>query len=181
MNASYMDFPKVLAAVQKQVMEVIDARPLTLEQVSLSILSSSLSFFSPFLWVSPPHDEAREVIYTRPLTSQRLVSASNSTLYLLSPSHLFFSLFLSSILNVEVQVMEVIDARLWMDWVNLRFSLSIVSPPSSPPFLSFFYPSTSVVAGEVTEAYLPSTFPRSKTNRGCRRLSCSPPLSLRLF
>jgi len=32
MNASYMDFPKVIAAVHKQIVEVVEARPLTLEQ-----------------------------------------------------------------------------------------------------------------------------------------------------
>lgn len=32
MNASYMDFPKVIAAVHKQIVEVMDARPLSLEQ-----------------------------------------------------------------------------------------------------------------------------------------------------
>lgn len=36
MNASYMDFPKVIAAVHKQIVEVIDARPLTLEQFHIA-------------------------------------------------------------------------------------------------------------------------------------------------
>jgi len=49
MNASYMDFPKVLAAVQKQIMEVIDARPLTLEQFHMAACfkGSNLSMGEP--------------------------------------------------------------------------------------------------------------------------------------
>lgn len=49
MNASYMDFPRVLAAVQKQIVEVIDARPLTLEQFHMAACfkGSNLSMGEP--------------------------------------------------------------------------------------------------------------------------------------
>ncbi len=48
MNASYMDFPKVIAAVHKQIVEVIDARPPTLEQVLSPFLNPSV----PLLTIS---------------------------------------------------------------------------------------------------------------------------------
>lgn len=69
MNASYMDFPKVIAAVHKQIVEVIDARPLSIDQYHFMLCYKGL----PVAIEDPTMEEPESVKKLRTVVKKEIL------------------------------------------------------------------------------------------------------------